>query len=122
MSVTIEENTNILATVKQALGIQEDYAPFDNQILLHINSCMTILNQLGLGPKELFIVDSNSKWNDFLVGDSRNLELVKSYVYLKVRLLFDPPSSSFVLDAMNKQAQEYEWRLNVFVDPHLEEN
>ena len=121
MSVEMDENSNILNTVKRAIGVLEDYTPFDVQILMHINSCFTILNQLGVGPKQLFIADQSSSWSDFLVGDSDKLELVKTYIYLKVKLLFDPPSSSFVQESMLKQAQEYEWRLNVFVDPHLEE-
>lgn len=122
MSVAMDNNANILNTVKRAVGIVENYTPFDMQLLLHINSCFTILNQLGIGPKNLFIADESSSWSDFLVEDSANLELVKSYIYLKVKLLFDPPSSSFVQESMQKQIQEYEWRMNVFVDPHLEEN
>ena len=121
MSVEMNENSNILNTVKRAIGVLEDYTPFDMQILMHINSCFTILNQLGVGPKQLFIADSSSSWSDFLVGSSDKLELVKTYVFLKVKLLFDPPSNSFVQDSMQQQAQEYEWRLNVFVDPLLEE-
>lgn len=118
---TTEMNSNILGTVKQAIGVVSDYTAFDAQILLHINSCFTILNQLGVGPKNLFIADKDSLWEDFLVGNSEELELVKTYVYLKVKMLFDPPSSSFVLESMQKQAEQYEWRLNVFVDPYLEE-
>lgn len=121
MSVEMDANSNILNTVKRAIGVIESYEPFDMQILLHINSCFTILNQLGVGPKDLFIADESSVWSDFLVGNSEQLELVKSYIYLKVKMLFDPPSSSFVLESMQKQAEQYEWRLNVFVDPYLEE-
>ena len=119
MSDTVQATAqeNILESVKLALGIQNEYTPFDQQILPHINSAFVILNQLGLGPDQIFIADSSSEWSEFLVGPSVDLNLVKSYVYLKVRLLFDPPTSSFVLDALNKQSQEYEWRLNVFVDP-----
>ena len=107
----------ILESVKLMLGIQKDYTAFDPQLLLHINSVFTILNQLGVGPKESFIADANSTWDEFLVGDSISLDLVKADMYQRVRLLFDPPTSSFVLDSLNKQIQEYEWRLNVFVDP-----
>lgn len=112
---------SILNSVKLAIGIQQDYTAFDEQILMHINSVFTILNQLGIGTKNLFIVNTSSQWNSFLTGDSANLELVKSYVYLKVKLLFDPPSNSFVQESMQRQIQEYEWRLNVFVDPVLED-
>lgn len=111
------DNTTILESVKLMLGIQNSYQAFDQQILLHINSIFTLLNQLGIGPKQLFIANSTSVWSDFLVGDSADLELIKSYVYLRVRLLFDPPTNSFAVDAIKDQIKEYEWRLNVFVDP-----
>ena len=116
-STPITAPENILESVKLMLGIQNDYTAFDQQILLHTNSVFVILNQLGVGPSNIFTADSSSVWSNFLVDDSTDLNLVKSYVYLKVRLLFDPPTSSFAIEAMNKQAQEYEWRLNVFVDP-----
>lgn len=116
-STPITAPENILESVKLMLGIQNDYTAFDQQILLHTNSVFVILNQLGVGPSNIFTADSSNVWSDFLVNDSTDLNLVKSYVYLKVRLLFDPPTSSFAIEAMNKQAQEYEWRLNVFVDP-----
>jgi len=116
-STPITAPENILESVKLMLGIQNDYTAFDQQILLHTNSVFVILNQLGVGPSNIFTADSASLWGDFLVNDSTDLNLVKSYVYLKVRLLFDPPTSSFAIEAMNKQTQEYEWRLNVFVDP-----
>lgn len=112
---------NILNTVKNVLGIAEDYSHFDSQILLHINSVFTILNQIGIGPVSGFIADQNSKWSEFFGNKDLQQELVKSYVYIKVRLLFDPPTSSFVLDSLQKQANEYEWRLNVLVDPHVTE-
>lgn len=118
----LTEPANILESVKLMLGIQNDYKAFDQQILLHINSVFVILNQIGLGPEQIFIANSSSEWSEFLTDVSADLNLVKSYMYLKVRLLFDPPTSSFVLDALNKQAQEYEWRLNVIVDPHEGDN
>ena len=115
--ITITPPSNILESVKLMLGIQNEYTPFDQQILMHINSVFTILHQMGVGPTNLFIANSTSLWSDFLTDESLDLELVKSYVYLRVRLLFDPPTSSFVLDAIEKQIQEIGWRLNVFVDP-----
>jgi len=111
----------ILESVKLLLGIQNEYTAFDQQILMHINSIFVVLNQLGVGPKNIFVASAESTWDSFLTDISLDLELVKSYVYLKVRLLFDPPTSSFAIDAIEKQIQEYEWRLNVFVDPHSEE-
>lgn len=112
---------NILNSVKNVLGIADDYTHFDSQILLHINSAFTILNQLGVGPVNGFVVDQNSKWENFFTNKELQQELVKSYIYIKVRLLFDPPTSSFLLDSLQKQANEYEWRLNVLVDPHVTE-
>lgn len=117
----IERMKNILNSVKGVLGITEDYTHFDQQLLMHINSVFTILNQLGVGPVKGFIADDKSDWDDFFKDDELQQELVKSYVYIKVRLLFDPPTSSFVLESLQKQANEYEWRLNVLVDPKVEE-
>lgn len=115
------ENETILNTVKLALGgglVSYSDTAFDNQLLLHINSVFVILNQLGVGPSKIFVADKDSIWDEFLVGDSIDLNLVKSYLYLRVRLLFDPPtSSSYVLQSINDQIKEYEFRLNVFADP-----
>lgn len=117
----ISKMENILNSVKDVLGITEDYTYFDSQILLHINSVFTILNQLGVGPVAGFIATQDSSWSDFFKNKELQQELVKSYMYIKVRLLFDPPTSSFMLESMQKQANEYEWRLNVLVDPHVTE-
>lgn len=110
------ESDSILADVKKVLGIPDDYRVFDPDIIMHINSVFMILNQLGVGPEKCFsIEDERDMWNSF--ADMSQLGAVKSYVYLKVRLLFDPPSSSFVLSSLENQAKELEWRLNVMVDP-----
>ena len=117
------ENETILNTVKLALGgslVSYSDQAFDEQLLIHINSTFVILNQLGVGPKAIFVADSTSTWNEFLVGDSVDLNLVKSYMYLRVRLLFDPPNTSFVTDVIQEQIKEYEWRLNVHVDPSID--
>lgn len=107
---------SILKSIKKLLGLDENYTPFDPDIIIHINSVFMILNQLGVGPKEGFsIKDDTSVWADFISVNS-NLELVKSYMYLKVRLLFDPPLSSVVMEAMNRQINELEWRINITVD------
>lgn len=103
---------SILTSIKKLLGIAEDYTPFDMDIIIHINSVLFNLYQLGIGQKGFSIQGDASTWNDFL-GDSDDLEAVKTYTYLKVKLLFDPPSNSSHLAALEKQAQEYEWRLNV---------
>ena len=108
---------SILTSVKKMLGIPEDYEQFDMDIIMHINSVLTILNQLGVGPEEGFaITDKSTVWADF-IGEGKLVELVKSYVYLKVRLIFDPPQSSSIIEAMNRQISEFEWRINVAVDP-----
>lgn len=108
---------SILTSVKKMLGIPEDYEHFDADIVMHINSVFMILTQLGVGPAEGFtIMDEDAIWSDF-IQDKKTIESVKSYMYLKVRLLFDPPLSSAVLDSMNRLISELEWRLNVAVDP-----
>ena len=104
---------SILTSIKKMLGIDEEYDCFDTDIILHINSVLMILTQLGVGPSEGFIItDKTATWEDFL-NDTKKLESVKSYVYLKVKLLFDPPLSSAVMDATNSLIRELEWRLNV---------
>lgn len=103
---------SILSTIKKMLGIEDDYTHFDTDIIIHINTIFTILNQLGVGPPEGFsITDNTSKWADFKVHGS--MESIKTYIYLRVRLLFDPPSNSFLVEAIKNQIQELEWRLNV---------
>lgn len=103
---------SILTSIKKLLGISEEYEHFDSDIIMHINSALMILTQLGVGPAEGFMIeDSTSTWIDFL-GDKTNLEAVKSYIYLRVKLLFDPPNSA-VIESINRQITELEWRLNV---------
>lgn len=103
---------SILLSIKKLLGIESDHTVFDTEIMIHINSVFGTLNQLGIGPESGFeITDIDDAWPDYVTGF--NLNAVKTYIYLKVRLLFDPPSSSFALDAIKSQIQELEWRLNV---------
>lgn len=104
---------SILITIKKMLGLAEDYDPFDAEIIVHINTAIMTLTQFGVGPKEgFFITDATATWADLLTNPT-NLEAVKTYLYLRVRMLFDPPSSSFVMDSMKAQADELAWRLNV---------
>ena len=104
---------SILTSIKKLLGINEDYEHFDADIIMHINSVFMILTQLGVGPSEGFTIeDDTTTWNDFL-PDEKNLEGVKSYMHAKVRLLFDPPISSAVMECMIRTINELEWRLNV---------
>lgn len=108
---------SILGSIKKLLGITEEYDVFDKDRIMHINSVFFVLTQLGVGPAEgFFIQDETAVWDDFIPCGA-NLEAVKSYVYLKVRLLFDPPQSSALTEAINRQISEFEWRLNVAVDP-----
>lgn len=104
---------SILTSIKKLLGVTEDYTHFDADIIMHINGVFMILRQLGVGPEGGFsISDASAVWSDFLPEGS-NLELVKSYTYQKVRMLFDPPQSSAVMEAMKRSIDEFEWRLNV---------
>ena len=108
---------SILTSIKKLLGIDEDYKHFDQDLIMHINSVLMILTQLGVGPSTGFsIVDETATWKDFLGIDPR-FESVKSYIYLKVRLLFDPPQSSALIESTNKLINELEWRLFVAADP-----
>lgn len=110
---------SILTSVKKMLGIIEEYTQFDTDIIIHINSVLTILNQLGVGPTEgLSITGKETLWTDFIPTSSK-LEFVKSYTYLKVKLLFDPPLSSAAIESMNRQISELEWRIQVAADPIL---
>jgi hypothetical protein len=105
---------SILTGTKKALGIDDSYEAFDPDILMHINTVFSTLNQLGLGPADGFMInDKNATWDTFIGTDPR-LNNVKTYMYLRVRMLFDPPSTSFALDAMSKQVAELEWRMNVY--------
>lgn len=104
---------SILISVKKTLGIEQDYTHFDPDIILHTNSVLLTLNQLGIGPSTGFIITGEEDLWSSLLGEREDLEAVKTLIYLKVRLLFDPPSSAFVLESMERQITELEWRLNV---------
>lgn len=107
---------SILTSIKKLLGIAEDYTQFDPDIIIHINTALMNLNQIGVGPVEGFsIEDATSIWTDF-VSDMNQIEGVKTYVYLKVKLVFDPPLSSAVIESYNRTIEQLEWRLNVAVD------
>ena len=104
---------SILATIKKMLGLEADYTPFDMDIIVLINSAFMTLNQLGVGPKEGFAIkDYSSKWSDFVTNNVM-MNSAQEYVYMKVKMVFDPPSNSYVMDAMKQRCQEYEVRLNM---------
>lgn len=90
---------------------------FDTDLIMHINTIFGILNQLGVGPREGFAIEDDSTcWSDY-TQDNIKLNMVKTYMYLKTKLIFDPPTSSSLIDVMERQAKELEWRLNITVDP-----
>jgi hypothetical protein len=115
--------TSILISTKKTLGIAEDYTVWDHDIITHINSAFSTLTQLGVGPTAGFMIDDETaEWSDF-IGTDLELNSVKTYIYLRVRLLFDPPATSYAISAMKDQVDQLEWRLNVhreetqWVDP-----
>lgn len=114
---------SILVTIKKLLGLAEDYTPFDTDIMVSINGSMLTLQQLGIGPKNGFVVTGYEQtWKDFndwllspyssdTPSSSPFLEAIKQYIYLSVKMVFDPPANSFVMTSMEQQKLEYEWRL-----------
>ena len=107
---------SILTSVKKIIGISEEDESFDTDLIMHINSVLMILNQLGVGPEDGFsITDKSAVWTD-VIGDNKLIEATKTFVGLKVRLIFDPPTSSAMLDSINKTISELEWRINVMVE------
>lgn len=103
---------SILDSVKKVLGIDKTYAAFDVDILMHINTVFATLHQLGVGPAAGYAIeDASPTWDDFLANDPR-LNNIKTYVALKVRMVFDPPTTGFLLTSMKEQIQELEWRIS----------
>jgi hypothetical protein len=108
---------SILISIKKMLGIDESYTAFDLDVMVHINSVLMILTQLGVGPSEGFAIeDDSTTWGDFMDDGNTRLNSVKTYMYLKVKLLFDPPTSSATIDSFNRLISELEFRLNVAAD------
>ena len=107
---------SILNSIKKLLGITEEQTAFDADIVMAINTSLASLTQIGVGPSAGFAIqDSTALWSDF-IGDRQDLESVKSYVYLKTRLMFDPPQSSSVIEAIKENMSEIEWRVSSTVD------
>ena len=112
--------SSILDTIKKLLGIASSDTSFDTDIIIHINSAIASLRQLGVGPGEGYSIKSKADmWTGYLTTTPELLESVKTYIYLKVRLAFDPPSSTAVLEAFKQMISEYEWRLNVTAETNL---
>lgn len=108
----LENNNSILTSIKKLLGITKDQTDFDTDIIIHINTALTILNELGVGPEEGFLIeDASATWDNYIV-DKRKFDKIKTYIYLKVRLYFDPPQNSTLIESIKQQISELEWRLN----------
>lgn len=102
----------ILTSTKKVLGVPEDYTAFDLDIVQHINAAFSVLTQLGVGPSEGFVIeDDTAVWSDYIT-ENITLSMVKTYIYLKTRILFDPPATSFLIEALNRQIEEYEQRIS----------
>lgn len=111
---------SILISTKKILGISEHYTAFDLDIITHINASFSNVNQLGIGNIDGFMIeDSIPVWEDLEIPQNQ-LNMVKTYIFLKVRMLFDPPTTSFLIEAMQKQIQEHEWRLSIFREDLIE--
>jgi len=110
---------SILNSTKKILGLAVDYTAFDMDIITHINSTFSLLDQIGVGPVGgFFIENSVPTWNDIVVPPNQR-SMIRTYMYLKVRMLFDPPGTSYLIEAMNKQIDEHEWRLREFRELEL---
>lgn len=108
---------SILTTIKKLLGISEEYTHFDEDILVHINTAFMVLAQIGVGSSVPFNIDDDvPTWDDFYTtlseDDQQKFSSIKTYIHLKVKIIFDPPTSSAIMDAMNRTINELEWRLN----------
>ena len=104
---------SILDSIKQLLGIDVNDNNFDKELVVYINGALMILNQLGVGPENGYLIDNNyNTWEEF-IGERDDLEIIKSAVYLRVRLIFDPPQNSFLVNALEKQMEEYDWRITL---------
>lgn len=111
--------SSILTSTKKILGITKDYTAFDFDIITHINAAFSTLNQIGIGPEDGFMIeDKNSFWEEYEVPNNQ-LNLVKTYIFLKVKFIFDPPGTSFVLESIENQIKEFEWRLKTMREEEL---
>ena len=111
---------SILTSIKKLLGMTEDYVSFDTDIIIHINSVFTTLKQLGVGPAKGFRITGKEETWDKFVSNDEFLDSVKTYIYLKVKLVFDPPLNSKVTESFQQEIKELEWRLNVDGDTNVE--
>lgn len=111
---------SILDSMKYLLGLPEEYKPFDSELIIHINSIFGTLEQLGVRPGRFTISDNSASWSDYL-DDSEMIDEIRSYMYLRLRLVFDPPANSFIVKSFEDQIKEFEWRINVKGDTTWED-
>lgn len=116
----VNPKDSILTSIKKLLGITESCTDFDTDIIMHINTVLMTLSQLGVGTEDFQIEDKNAVWSEFIKSDK--LAATKSYVYLRVKLLFDPPLNSAIIEAIKESIRELEWRLNVRVESESEDD
>lgn len=102
---------SILVSIKKLLGIDEAYTPFDTDVIIHINTYLGVLNELGIGVEGFTVTDASQTWDEFLAGSKVSLNEAKTYLYLRVRQVFDPPESSALGAAIDKQIEELGWRM-----------
>lgn len=109
---------SILDSIKQMLGMSTEDTNFDRELIIYINGALMVMNQLGVGPSGYTITNKSNNWSEFLL-DRTDLELVKTNVYLRVRLTFDPPQNSFLVNAIKDQIAEYDWRIELEHKPKI---
>lgn len=113
---------SILVTIKTMLGIPENYNDFDNQLVIYINSVLSVLRQIGVGNEIFKITGATETWNQLMATeDDSDIDEVQTYIYMKVKMLFDPPTSSITMDALKQSIAEFEYRLNLQVDDSMED-
>lgn len=114
---SISNSDSILNSIKKLIGLDPDYTEFDTDLIIHINSVFLDLEQLGAGSQDGFFIEGATEtWEDFLPDDPLVLNSIKSYMYLKVKKLFDPPTSSSAMDSLNSLIDRFEWRINVAIE------
>ena len=118
----MEPENSILNSVKKTCNVAESDTSFDTDLILYINAQLSVLPQLGVGDAPFSISGASEEWSDFLTEGSDETEIVKAYLGVAVRLVFDPPASGSVKEALQNYKDELEWRINVAVDPGKEED
>lgn len=113
----VKVGDSILLSIKKDLGLDPGMTHFDPDIIMCINTALNVLTQLGVGPIEGFSISSSSDTWDQFIGEDQRLNMVKTYVFIKTKIMFDPPTTGAVLEVYKELAKEYEWRINVQVDP-----